>query len=41
MHARGHEAVAPENPYWERDAVTFADPDGWRVTVALTREEEA
>jgi catechol 2,3-dioxygenase-like lactoylglutathione lyase family enzyme len=41
MHACGHRAVKPENPYWEHDAATFADPDGWRVTVTLPRHEEA
>jgi catechol 2,3-dioxygenase-like lactoylglutathione lyase family enzyme len=40
MHACGHDAVAPENPYWEHHAATFADPDGWRVVVALARHEE-
>jgi catechol 2,3-dioxygenase-like lactoylglutathione lyase family enzyme len=29
----GHEAVPPENPYWEGRAVTVADPDGWRVVL--------
>jgi catechol 2,3-dioxygenase-like lactoylglutathione lyase family enzyme len=41
MHTCGHEPVAPENPYWKHDATTFADPDGWRVTVALPQHEEA
>ncbi|MCP4227280.1 MAG: VOC family protein [Actinomycetia bacterium] len=29
----GFEPVAPENPYWEDQGVTFADPDGWRVVL--------
>jgi catechol 2,3-dioxygenase-like lactoylglutathione lyase family enzyme len=30
----GHEPVEPENPYWTRvGALTFADPDEWRVVV--------
>ena len=26
-----HESVAPENPYWAEEGLTFEDPDGWRV----------
>jgi catechol 2,3-dioxygenase-like lactoylglutathione lyase family enzyme len=29
----GVEPVPPENPYWEDQGVTFADPDGWRVVL--------
>ncbi|MFA5882855.1 MAG: VOC family protein [Acidimicrobiia bacterium] len=30
----GHEPVAAENPYWtDVGAVTFEDPDGWRVVL--------
>ncbi len=25
--------VEPENPFWLRNSVTFADPDGWRVVL--------
>src|SRR5262245_37588443 len=32
----GHHAVAPRNTYWRRDAVTFEDPDGWRVVLCNT-----
>ena len=32
----GHHSVAPKNPYWLRDAVTFEDPDGWRVVLCNT-----
>ena len=31
LRALGHEPVPPENPYWEENGLTFADPDGWRV----------
>ena len=34
LAARGHAAVAAENPYWnEAGAVTVEDPDGWRVVL--------
>lgn len=29
----GVEPVPPANPYWEGRALTFADPDGWRVVL--------
>jgi catechol 2,3-dioxygenase-like lactoylglutathione lyase family enzyme len=30
----GHEPVAAENPYWDGvGALTFEDPDGWRVVL--------
>lgn len=32
----GHHPVPPENPYWRRDSVTIADPDGWRVVLVNT-----
>lgn len=35
MAARGHAPVEPENPYWNGRAVTFEDPDGWRVAISL------
>ncbi|MGA3156666.1 MAG: VOC family protein [Steroidobacteraceae bacterium] len=31
MLAAGFEAVASYNPYWDRNGVTFEDPDGYRV----------
>ncbi|QIS21951.1 VOC family protein [Nocardia terpenica] len=32
--AAGHEPVEPENPYWTTaGALTFEDPDGWRVVL--------
>ena len=36
LRAHGHEPVAPENPYWAEQGVTFADPDGWRVVLMNT-----
>ncbi|HEX8072761.1 MAG TPA: VOC family protein [Pyrinomonadaceae bacterium] len=36
LRAHGHEPVAPENPYWAGQGVTFADPDGWRVVLMNT-----
>jgi catechol 2,3-dioxygenase-like lactoylglutathione lyase family enzyme len=30
----GQEPVRPENPYWERHALTFADPDGCQLVLA-------
>jgi catechol 2,3-dioxygenase-like lactoylglutathione lyase family enzyme len=31
----GHQPVDAENPYWtDTGALTFADPDGWRVVLA-------
>jgi len=31
LAALGHQAVPPENPYWQEHGVTIADPDGWRL----------
>ena len=36
LAAMGYAAVAPENPYWQADGVTIADPDGWRVVLMNT-----
>jgi hypothetical protein len=33
MKNHGHDPVAPENPYWKNDSLTFEDPDGWRVVI--------
>ncbi|MDF0542589.1 VOC family protein [Sphingobium sp. H39-3-25] len=33
MHAAGFAPVAAFNPYWDRDGVTFEDPDGYRVVI--------
>jgi len=31
LESLGYASVAPLNPYWRGRAVTFEDPDGWRV----------
>jgi len=34
LRAAGHGPVEPENPYWgSHGALTFEDPDGWRVVL--------
>jgi catechol 2,3-dioxygenase-like lactoylglutathione lyase family enzyme len=33
MGAAGFEPVAALNPYWDRDGLTFEDPDGYRVVL--------
>ncbi len=34
LEARGGAPVTPENPFWESvGALTFEDPDGWRVVL--------
>jgi catechol 2,3-dioxygenase-like lactoylglutathione lyase family enzyme len=33
LERHGYVAVQPVNPYWLGKAVTFADPDGWRVVL--------
>ena len=35
MQAAGHAPVAPHNPYWLQHGMTFADPDGYRVVIAV------
>ena len=37
MVAAGFEPVASFNPYWDRQGVTFEDPDGYRVVLQKTR----
>jgi hypothetical protein len=32
----GHHPVAAENPYWDANGVTIADPDGWRVVLVAS-----
>lgn len=32
----GYRIVEPENPYWNRNGVTIADPDGWRIVLQNT-----
>ena len=31
LQAAGFDSVPSFNPYWDRDGVTFEDPDGYRV----------
>jgi catechol 2,3-dioxygenase-like lactoylglutathione lyase family enzyme len=33
MRTAGFEPVASFNPYWDRQGVTFEDPDGYRVVL--------
>ena len=33
MDAAGFARVPARNPYWDRDGVTFEDPEGWRVVI--------
>ena len=33
MQAAGFAAVPAFNPYWDRDGLTFEDPDGYRVVL--------
>ena len=33
MRETGFQPVAAFNPYWDRDGVTFEDPDGYRVVL--------
>ena len=32
----GYQRVTAANPYWDRDGVTFEDPDGYRVVLQQT-----
>lgn len=36
MADAGHEPVPAFNPYWDRQGVTFEDPDGYRVVLQRT-----
>ncbi|HKX94450.1 MAG TPA: VOC family protein [Methylibium sp.] len=38
MDAASGRRVAPNNPYWARCGVTYADPDGYCVVIALAPE---
>ena len=33
MRRHGHEPVKSFNPYWDRQGMTFEDPDGYRVVL--------
>jgi catechol 2,3-dioxygenase-like lactoylglutathione lyase family enzyme len=34
--ANGIKNVAPKNPYWAKNGITFPDPDGFRIVISLT-----
>jgi len=29
--------VSPPNPYWEKNGITFEDPDGFRIVISVIR----
>jgi catechol 2,3-dioxygenase-like lactoylglutathione lyase family enzyme len=29
--------VAPKNPYWKNNGITFIDPDGFRIVISVLR----
>lgn len=33
MRGAGHAPVASFNPYWDKEGITFEDPDGYRVVL--------
>jgi hypothetical protein len=33
MRAAGYQPVASFNPYWDRNGLTFEDPDGYRIVL--------
>lgn len=33
----GIKTVMPKNPYWEKNGTTIADPDGYRVVIAISQ----
>ena len=33
MKNAGYEPVQSYNPYWDKNGLTFADPDGYRVVI--------
>jgi len=35
MRAAGHSPIEPHNPYWLRHGLSFADPDGYRIVIAV------
>ncbi|MGC1301099.1 MAG: VOC family protein [Caulobacteraceae bacterium] len=37
MRAAGFDPVASFNPYWDRQGVTFEDPDGYRLVLQNAR----
>jgi catechol 2,3-dioxygenase-like lactoylglutathione lyase family enzyme len=36
MQSAGFEPVPAFNPYWDRDGLTFEDPDGYRIVLQRT-----
>lgn len=36
LEARGDRPVEPANPYWRGRALTYEDPDGWRVVLCAS-----
>ncbi|MGI4834680.1 MAG: VOC family protein [Janthinobacterium lividum] len=36
LRAAGYAPVPAHNPYWDRQGLTFADPDGYRVVLQQT-----
>jgi catechol 2,3-dioxygenase-like lactoylglutathione lyase family enzyme len=36
IESHGHRPIEPENPYWRDKALTYEDPDGWRVVLCRT-----
>jgi len=30
--------VKPQNPYWEKNGITFEDPDGFRIVISVIRK---
>lgn len=37
LEAWGAAPIAPHNPYWTAQGVTYEDPDGWRVVLFAGR----
>ena len=29
--------VYPKNPYWQKNGITFEDPDGYRIVISIVR----
>jgi len=38
FEANNIQAVVSINPYWNKDAVTYCDPDGFRVIVSFRKK---
>lgn len=36
LRAQGYQPVPAHNPYWDRQGLTFEDPDGYRVVLQQT-----